>query len=167
MKTTKLISLAAGIFASLVVGSSHGARAAITLVLSNPVQAGNAGDVLTYNGTIANSGQSAVFLNGDFFNPGNIPGLTFDDSLFLSNAPSSLNALDSYTGGLFTVTVNQSYLPPADFTFGVTGGSDGNANDTLASADAAVVPEPSSVATLSLGALLAGAAIVWRRRQSA
>jgi len=166
MKTLKLIALTAAVMASLATVSMRNAQAAITIVLANPVQSGNQGDILTYNGTITNTGPSAVFLNGDFFSPGSIPGLTFDDSLFLSNAPSSLNALDSYTGGLFTVTINQSDLPGADFTYGVTGGSDGSANNTLATADASVVPEPSSVATVAAGMMLVGALVIGRRRRT-
>ncbi len=152
------------------------AQAQLTLTLTPPNQVGAAGSAFTFSGTLANPTASSVFLNGDSLTF-NGPGTT-DDSAFFNNAPFSLDPLgsgtDSYTGSLFTVTLDPAAAPGSYFgTFAVLGGADGSAMDTVATQDFSVtipgdapppVPEASTAVSLSLLILLGGAG-VWKARR--
>ena len=134
----------------------------------NPAdRSGFPGAALTFNATLTNSGADAVFLNGDassLFSS----ALTLDDTLFFANAPLSLASGESWTGDIFTVSIDSSASPgPHLGSFSAVGGADGAAQDTLATQyfEVDAVPEP---ACLQLGALLAlGGLAVWRVRRRA
>ena len=166
--------LPAAVLACLLAAPA--AHAQLDLTFTPPARVAAPGSTFTFTGTLANNSGSTVFLNGDSLSL-NGPGLTSDDSPFLSNAPLSLANGDSYSGDFFSVSVDPATPAGTYFgTFAVTGGADGSAQDTVASQDFSVqvtsgsapVPEASSVA--SLGLLLAlglGGVAVARRRKAA
>lgn len=180
MKLSTSLAASAALLACLA--GAPAARAQTTLTLTPAAQAGSPGSTLFFSGTLANTGMSDVFLNGDsltFNGPAN--GLTLDDSPFFANAPTSLGASgsgsDTFTGGLFDVSLGASAVPGTYFgTFAVTGGAGGNAQGTLASQDFSVTvepaspsaaPEPSQVAGLAFTALGLGGLLLRARRRKA
>src|SRR5262249_41724776 len=150
-KSMKLMTLFA--LGMLSMGALSAAHADLTLTLTPDSQAGSAGDVLHFGGTLQNTDASApVFLNGDNFSV-LADGLSLDDSPFILNAPSTLmaagdpNGLDKFTGDLFDVSIAPNVLPGIyHYSFSIVGGVDGIASDTLATAsfDVTVTPEPSA-----------------------
>src|SRR5215470_690296 len=86
---------------------ARAAHAQLIFTLAAPNQVGRPGDTLSFEGTLFNSGASPLFLNGDTFNLGGT-GLTLDDSPFFLNGPASLNAGQSFSGQLFTVSLDAS-----------------------------------------------------------
>jgi hypothetical protein len=124
------------------------AHAQLSFPLATPNPVVRPGDTLSFEGTLLNSGASLLFLSGDTFRLGGT-GLALDDSPFFLNGPLSLDAGTSFTGELFTVSVDAA--APAQ-----GGAAEGDRND-LASDPFAVtvsVPEPASGALLP-AALLA------------
>jgi len=163
MKFTNLLIVSLGIAGLLLTGPA--AMADTVLTLDSPFQIGT-GPVFAFYGTITNTGDSTVFLNGDSFTVLDA-ALTYDDSdYFFVNAPLSLDP--SGTSGdieLFTITVADG-TPYGLYagTYQILGGADSNASDVLASEnfDIQITPEPSSLMLLASG--LAGLAGVLRRR---
>ena len=105
-------------FATLLVsaGLCHTAFAdTFTFTLSNANQSGAPGSVLSYVGTLTNSGTTSVNLDGIEFNGTNFVSSTggacsgtmlcFDEDPFINNAPLSLDAGGSYTGILFNIDI--------------------------------------------------------------
>jgi hypothetical protein len=142
----------------------------VTLTLDNPVLTVSPGDTVTFLATVSapDTNSAAVYLNGDTIDPGASP-FTASDSDFFNNFPFFLNPGDSFDGALFTVTLNPDAAVGTDYsgTFILEGGSDGSAQDTLASPNftidaVAVTPEPSYL--LAVGAGLA-AVLAWRKRK--
>jgi hypothetical protein len=133
------------------------AHAQLSFTLTTPHQVGRPGDTLSFEGTLLNSGSSELFLNGDTFSLGGT-GLTLDDSPFFVSGPASLNAGASFTGQLFTVSLDAAapaQTAPGSFTI-QGGATEGDLND-LASVPFRVTvnaPEPAS------GQLLVGALLV-------
>jgi hypothetical protein len=129
------------------------AHAQLSFTLAKPNQVGRPGDTLSFEGTLFNSGANPLFLNGDTFNLGGT-GLTLDDSPFFMNGPASLNAGQSFSGQLFTVSLDAA--APAQSALGsftIQGGATAGDLTDLASVPFRVTvsaPEPAS------GALLLG-----------
>lgn len=145
----------------------------IDLTLANPVQTGAAGDTLNFTATVAafaDKEGTGVYLVGD---SANVSGtLTIDDTPFLLNFPFYMEAGDSITDLLFTVTL------PADVaagvytgTFSILGGLDSSDQNILSSVDFTVnvagtspVPEPGTWVLMITGAA-ALALVGYSRRQ--
>lgn len=181
--TLKLVTrhlLPAAALAALIAAPAAQAQTptALNLTLTPSTLDGNPGDMLVFNGTLSNpSTTNTVFLNGDtptFNGPG-----TIDGNPFLNNAPNTLgpagSGSDTYTGSFFDITLDPSATPGRYLgTFTITGGADGNAMDTVATEDFAVIVNPSPVpeasTTVSFGLLLAlglgGVVVVARRRKA-
>lgn len=161
--------------------ASPAAHAQLVLSLAPSAQTGVAGDTLHFAGAVNNPTADFLFITGDSitFNTSE-PGLTLDDSPFLVNAPTGLTAAggqaDTYTGGLFDVTINPSATAGTYFgTFEVLGGPESGTQATLAHADFSVivtapsqtVPVPEASTEASLGLLLAlglGGTLMTRRK---
>jgi hypothetical protein len=135
----------------------------LTITLDAPYQSGGV-SVFGFNATVTNTSADTVYLNGDNFSVDS--PLTVDDSPYLSNYPLTLGAGASASGLLFNVDV------PIGTAFGlytgyfdITGGSDGNAGDTVGEADfdVNVTPEPSG--WLLLGSGLAALALAKAQRR--
>jgi len=131
----------------------------INLTLTNPVQTGVAGDTLSFDATALAVADKLgpVYLNGDSFNLAS--PLTLDDTGFWFNFPLSMSAGDSVTDLLFTVLLPAG-ITPGTYTgyFSILGGSDPDAQDTLATVDFTVnavapsaVPEPGTCALMATG----------------
>jgi hypothetical protein len=117
----------------------------ISLTLSNPIQTGAPGSILTFDATVSAplANGAEVFLNGDNFG---ISGPnSIDDTGFLLDFPLDLNPGDSFTGTLFTVA-----LPPNlgagsyNGFFTILGGADPSALGDLTTVNFQVnaTPEP-------------------------
>jgi hypothetical protein len=166
----KMVVLSLAIAGLLVAGTAAKADSLITLTLDSPYQVG-AGPMFDFNGTITNTSDQVVYLNGDGF-PVLDSGLTADDGGFNVNAPGSLNPGQS-SGDilLFTMTA-PPYGPGSNFyagTYAIYGGYGDSDSNLLAAENfnVQVTPEPSSLSLLGVG-LFAG--LVWlggvpRRRQ--
>jgi hypothetical protein len=143
----------------------------LNLMLSNPVQTAIPGATLTFGASasapFSNSG--TIFLNGDNFNL-SLNGAVIDDSGLFLNFPPSLDPGVGVAGTLFTVAL-PSTITPGTYTgfFSILGGSDSNAQDTIATAtfeiDApAAVPEPGTWLLLATGLTLLAALLYQRSK---
>jgi PEP-CTERM motif len=155
-KLRNLLILSLTIVGFLAAGTAAKADS-LTINLVSPFQSGPGG-VFEFDATVTNNGPDALFINSDSANV-DAPAI-LDDSPFFSGPLTFLGAGDSYTGEFFTVTA-PSYGPGSNFyagSFELLGGADGNATDTLATADfnVQVTPEPSSFLLFGSGLLALG-----------
>lgn len=133
------------------------AHAQLNFTLTPPSHSGIPGDVLTFSGILTNLSADPVFLNGDNFTLDG-EGLTLDETPFFENAPASLEGNASYTGALFTVTIDP--LAPLQMslgTFTILGGAADTDNSPLATQAfqiRVVAPEPTAGALLLSGGVL-------------
>ena len=168
-RITRRTPLAASLLVLLLLLPALAAHAQLTFALAKPNQVGRPGDTLSFEGTLFNSGASQLFLNGDTFNLGGT-GLNLDDSPFFLAGPVSLNAGQSFSGQLFTVSLDAAALAQMALgSFTIQGGAtEGDLND-LASAPFRVtvnVPEPGPWALVAAGGMtLVGLGLRRKRRR--
>jgi hypothetical protein len=153
MTRKRILSLSMFVVAIFLLMPSLALADTLTLSLSNPVQSANPGSTVTFDATVSAPSTNAapIFLNSDSYTIDS--PLTLDDTGFFS-FPLSLDPGDSYTGALFTITL-PSGLAPGDYTgsFGILGGADGSALDTLATTgfQVSATPEPATMLLLATG----------------
>lgn len=136
----------------------------ISINLASTLLSGSPGSAITFSGNLSNSTGSTLFLNSAGINlAGPFSPTDEDTSPFFTNAPLFLAGADStLIIDLFTIDIpNTSIVGPYSGTFSVLGGVDGNAQDTLGSANFTVqvsngssVPEPSSRSLLVAACLV-------------
>ncbi len=165
----------AGLAAGLLLTATAAQAGGLTLTFTPDTQTIFAGGTGVFTGTIKNISPFTVFLNGDSFTALS-PGLTADDTPFLTNAPASLApgaVYDSGPAGLFDVSVAPG-TPDGSYSgfFNILGGADPNAQIVEATQEfhvSAPVPEASS--SVSLAALLVlglcTGGVAYRRRKAA
>jgi hypothetical protein len=152
---------------------------AVTITLDNPAQSGVPGTTLTFSGTVANTGQAIVDLNGIVVS---LPGeFTTGDAPFF-NGPATVDPMStSVDFGLFTAMIDIPYTDFLGTTSGTLtllggiegpGGYDPSVQNVIGTANFSVTttPEPSSWAlgTLAIGvaALLRGLMAVSKGHRS-
>ena len=157
---------------SLLLGGR--ASAQLNVAFQFPTQDVVAGSTITVDGTLTNTSNATLFLNGD-----NLvldgSGLTVSDQPFLTDAPPSLAPAgtvgSNWTGGLFQVSADLSTVPDLyTGSFTVFGGADSLSGDTLAAPTFQVIVHPAAVpessSSLGLGLLLLlGGIGVWRAQR--
>ncbi len=166
----KLSFTAMTLLLALGIGSSTAYGDTIFFSLNTVTQTANVGSTLTYTATVsADPGNGGdVFLNGYQFYI-DAP-LTLNGNDFYSNAPFFLVPGESESFDIFTVTL-PSYTPVGfaySGYFTIVGGSDGGAQDPLATTNFSIAtastPEPSSV--LLLGSGMTGLLSLVRRKRN-
>ena len=152
------------------LGTAAAKADSLSITFDQPNQDVVAGQTVEFFGTITNTGSDTLFLNSDDLSP--LPSSFSVTDQFFSTVPVSL-APGTSAGDieLFDVTVNDPLLDPLGTYTGVytlVGGTDGNAQDNLATAGFSVspVPEPSTI-TLVLGGISAAWLPISRRLRKA
>lgn len=122
---------------------------------------------ITFSGTITNTSNTTVFVNGDSFTGLNSL-LSFDDTAFVSATPFSLAPGTKYpvsgSANLFDITLDGTATMGSSYSgiFNILGGANQSAQDIQGNAaftvTAAAVPETST--TLSFGLLLTAAGVL-------
>ena len=139
------------------------AQGLLDMTFTQPTLTVGTGGTVTFTGSLANNSGGTVYLTGDSFTLLG-PGMTTNDAPFLLGAPLSLADGTAYpnsgSASLFDVTVAPS-LQDGLYTgyFNVLGGptSGDQTMEATEKFNVQVVPEPSSLAALSLLALGVGA----------
>jgi hypothetical protein len=143
----------------------------VTFTLSDPIQVGTIGDVLTFMGDLTNVAPPTATIVGDSFN-GLSAALTFDDSPFVTNFLGQSIAGTSTLGPLsmFTVTIEAGATPGIyNGVFSVFYDSvDGMGQETNFQTFSVTVQEPTTVpepmTLLLFGTGLAGVVVRNSRR---
>jgi len=164
------------LFLFLTLSAAHAATI-LNVTLSPANQNGLPGQPLTFSGTLENTTNGTVFINSNSFTFDITAVGSLDDSLFLANAPFSLNAFEaSKPFDFFTVNIPALQAPGLySGVFTIQGGADDLAADVLGTASFQVqvnappppppgpseVPEPATVILMGGGLAL----LLWRRRR--
>ncbi|MGA3068987.1 MAG: PEP-CTERM sorting domain-containing protein [Terracidiphilus sp.] len=154
---------------AIAAASAGAARADAILDLTPSTLDTVAGGTVEFAGTLTNTGDADLYLNGDVvILP--YPDLTVDDSPFFNNSPLFLSPGDAYTGPFIDVSVDGATpLGSYSGSYTIQGGSDSETFDNIAAEDFTVdvgspVPEPNTTLLLASGlATLAGG--LWKRRK--
>lgn len=169
------------------------AQAQLTLNFTPANQFGNPGDTLHFSGMFTNPTADTIYLNGlqsDFSGP------AMSDTSPFSTSPTQLDPMgtigtdgtptDSYTGGVFDLTLNPDAAPGTYYgTFAVLGGATDTSSDDVTLdpnapdnpkhfeqfsvtvlPSAQPIPELSSTVSLGLLLTLGGLVVVARRRRA-
>ena len=143
----------------------------ISFTLASSLLTTQPGTSVTFTGTVADTGGSPTFLNGDtatFAAP-----LLLNDTPFFLNFPFVLTPLQSVTAQIFVVSVPLGTAAGLySGSFSILGGATPSALNTLASQPFAVsvtpnapVPEPGTAVLCLLGLGTAETVSAWRRRR--
>lgn len=163
-------TLAAGLGLLLAPTASR-AQGVLDMTLTQPTLTIGTGGTVTFTGSVANNSGGTVFLNGDSFTLLG-PGLTTNDAPFLLGAPLAMDDGTTYplsgSAALFEVTAAPT-LKDGLYSgyFNVLGGPT-SADQTVEATEkfnVQVVPEPSSLAALSLLMLGVGVLAFRARRR--
>lgn len=184
MRNTLLHLIIAGALAVPV------ANAGIILTFNLPSQSGDFGSTLTFTGSIQNTGEALIYLNGNSINFAAPPDFIQND-LFFTNVPAAIDGLTTLSNiDLFTITISPTFaLAPGAFPglYQLTGGLAGddsfdlldiavpftvNVNAPPIPPDPDPDPEPMpseapEPATFGLMFLAGGAVVVFSRRRKA
>jgi hypothetical protein len=157
MKSFRALFLAVASFLALGAGAKADPLP-LTLTLDLVAQQAGAGQTVTFDGTITNTGSGdVVFLNDVSINLDS--PLTLDAGPFFNNAPFSLNPSSSSGDiGLFNVFIPIG-TPDGIYagSFGILGGGPTDVTDTVGTVSfnvdvtSAATPEPSSFLLLGTG----------------
>jgi hypothetical protein len=141
------------------------ARADATLTFINPYAYITPGGTIEFDGTLTNTGDTDLYLNGDIFNLQSLD-LTVDDSPFIFEGPTFLAAGDSFSGAFINVTADNEILPGEYLGwYTIQGGADTNTYDDLATEDfyiyvafdtnpSSTTPEPTTFLLMISGFLI-------------
>ncbi len=154
------------LFAGFILWAAPGFSGTLQFVLNPAVEAGVPGGDVFFGGTLKNLGPPDLFLN-DYeitFTPPAGTYLADDHNFFFFNVNGVLLSGESYAGPIFHLTLAPG-TPGGNYFGSITilGGDTPDAFDAIGtqSFEVSVAPEPSTV-----GLLLAGLAMGWRRRRS-
>ena len=154
---------------AIAAASAGAARADAILDLTPSTLDTAAGGIVEFVGTLTNTGDTDLYLNGDGITYP-LADLTVDDSPFFNNSPLFLSPGGAYTGPFIDVTVDPA-TPSGSYSgsYTIQGGSDSETFDNIAVEDFTVdvgstVPEPNTSLLIASGfAALAGG--LWKRRK--
>jgi hypothetical protein len=150
---------------NFVLTSTGVTRADATLTFTPSTLDIVAGGTVEFDGTLTNTGDTDLYLNGDSFLL-SFPDLNVDDSPFFFDGPTFLAAGDSFTGAFIDVTAGATILSGSySGTFTIQGGTDSNTYDDISTEEFTLdvgspVPEPNPFLLLASGmAMLAFAGL--------